>query len=295
MYDIRLKQIECFLEVADSLNISQTANKLYISQPLASKWIKSLEDELGVKLFNRGRYGLNLTPAGEVLKTRWRPLYNDILRSIEEMKLADVRGVIKIGCLEDFNDDSFKSIIDGFRAENPEIEMELSVYGPLDLMEQLMKGRIDVAFHTTIDLDDNTDVKYITISKLHHCIAMSRDNILATRESVSVSDLKQSTFYELSSRESPASYSKIHKLCNIYGFEPRGIKEFHNISSLMLALSYSDGVSVTLEENLTATNNLKIYPIDEVRTQEYLALIYPAKDPSLVARRFAEYVRGYCK
>ena len=45
MYDIRLKQIECFLDISQTLSFTESAKRLHISQPLASKWIRSIEDE----------------------------------------------------------------------------------------------------------------------------------------------------------------------------------------------------------------------------------------------------------
>ena len=46
-------QLECFLAVADNLNFSRAAEQLRLTQPAVSHQINSLEDELGVKLFNR--------------------------------------------------------------------------------------------------------------------------------------------------------------------------------------------------------------------------------------------------
>ena len=69
-------QLECFMEVANFLNFSRAAEHLRITQPAVSHQITALEDELGVKLFQRTSKSVRLTKegylftqyAGEILK-----------------------------------------------------------------------------------------------------------------------------------------------------------------------------------------------------------------------------------
>ena len=58
------RQLECFLSLAKTLNFSQTAQQMYLTQPAVSQQIRALESDLGVPLFTRGRGGVALTPAG---------------------------------------------------------------------------------------------------------------------------------------------------------------------------------------------------------------------------------------
>ena len=57
-----------FLTIAAERSISKAAEKLYLTQPSLSKYLKRLEDELGVRLFSRDNYPLQLTEAGEIYK-----------------------------------------------------------------------------------------------------------------------------------------------------------------------------------------------------------------------------------
>ena len=58
-------QLRCFIEVARQLNFARAAETLYISQPAVSRQIHALENELGVRLFDRTRHVVALTSAGE--------------------------------------------------------------------------------------------------------------------------------------------------------------------------------------------------------------------------------------
>lgn len=62
------KNYEYFLMIAEEGSISKAADKLYLTQPSLSKYLKRLEENLGVELFSRDRYPLALTQAGIIYK-----------------------------------------------------------------------------------------------------------------------------------------------------------------------------------------------------------------------------------
>ena len=63
------QELNCFLTVADTLSYTKTAEKLYISQPAVSKYIRTLESELNTSLIDRSiRRAIRLTASGEILK-----------------------------------------------------------------------------------------------------------------------------------------------------------------------------------------------------------------------------------
>ena len=63
---LKIKYLEEFVVLANCLNFSQTAQQLYMTQPVLSRHISALEQELGVKLFRRTTQSVALTQAGEV-------------------------------------------------------------------------------------------------------------------------------------------------------------------------------------------------------------------------------------
>ena len=67
---MELYQLRTFAAVAELGNLTQAAERLHVSQPAASAQIKMLEEEFGVRLFERKRSGLNLTPAGKLLRPK---------------------------------------------------------------------------------------------------------------------------------------------------------------------------------------------------------------------------------
>ena len=79
-----LYQLQIFQTVAQEGSISRAAEQLYLTQPAVSQHIRGLEKDLGVRLFERGPRGVELTPSGQVLLDYTRCL----LRLAEEARQA---------------------------------------------------------------------------------------------------------------------------------------------------------------------------------------------------------------
>lgn len=93
------RSLRYFVQVSDSRSFSKAANFLRIGQPALSRCIQHLEEELGVQLFQRTRHGVELTFAGQILRTRSKSILDQLGQLSDEVRAHahDVTGMAVVG------------------------------------------------------------------------------------------------------------------------------------------------------------------------------------------------------
>lgn len=96
--DFRIRQLQCFLTLADLLNYNKTARALYMSQPTISFQIKSLEEAFGVKLFIRDRQQVRLTEAGITFREYAQTIIDTVDAAHESLSGLHTRMQLRVAC-----------------------------------------------------------------------------------------------------------------------------------------------------------------------------------------------------
>ncbi|MCR4842284.1 MAG: LysR family transcriptional regulator [Eubacterium sp.] len=296
MYDIRLKQIECFLNISETLSFTATARDLNISQPLASKWIKSLENELETELFLREKTGLSLTDEGRYLYTKWKEPYAALSSEISNMHNLNSHPAhaLKIGVFDRYADDPYiRELIRSFAESNPDYAIETVTVEDSDVLPRLSSGELPVCFHGASFHEDDDDVGACPVRNVEFYIAVSRSNRLASRDTLTVEDLANQRFFAIAGGDSPASSRRIMEQCRKAGIAPRNMQEVATMSSLALSIIYQNGVTITSAEIANGyEGQIRLYPLAGTTREEALALFWNKSAPVEEAIRFAEYVHA---
>src|SRR5688572_4071582 len=88
MMDYSLRELECFVAVAEELSFTRAARRLHLSQPPLSRRIQSLEARLGTPLFLRSPRAVALTPAGRAFLADTKGALAQLRRAAERAKRA---------------------------------------------------------------------------------------------------------------------------------------------------------------------------------------------------------------
>src|ERR1035437_2066183 len=121
---MEFRQLRYFIAIADQGSFSHAANRLHVSQPVLSRQIQNVENELEVTLFERSKRGVRLTYAGECYLEGARRLLADLeqLQTTAQNAHLGKIGILKIGVGDGFlwHKLVIRSIHD-FRAQNPNV------------------------------------------------------------------------------------------------------------------------------------------------------------------------------
>ena len=141
------KQLQYAIRLSKTLNFSQVAEQLHISQPALSKQILALESELGVKLFDRSSTPMVLTPAGEhFIRGAEELLYREdqLIKSMEQFHSGDA-GQLTIGITPFRSSYMVSEIVHQVRQAYPNIKIKLQEAGSEQLRKDVAEGRFDFA------------------------------------------------------------------------------------------------------------------------------------------------------
>lgn len=146
-----LKQLKYFITVADEGSITAGAKKLFLSQPPLSTQLKSLEEELGCVLFERGSRHITLTEPGKTLYSYAKTILDISRVAKEEVSSAadPARGTIRIGMVSSLVCNRALHWVSAFSKNNPGIDFEITEGNTYQLLEQLESGTIHFALIRT--------------------------------------------------------------------------------------------------------------------------------------------------
>lgn len=142
-----LRHLRYFVAVAEELNFTRAAERLHIAQPSLSTRIQELERQVGCQLLRRTTREVQLTDAGEVLLAKARPAIAFAERAIEDARDAEHgrRPSLRLGHLVTSALELTTPILETFRAEAPDVELDVVHYSFDDPSCGLSSGTADVA------------------------------------------------------------------------------------------------------------------------------------------------------
>lgn len=256
--DIRI--MEYYLAIIREGNISAAAEALHVSQPALSRQVKDLEDELGVRLFDRGSRKITLTEEGMILRRRAEEIVR--LMQITESEIGQVHnmisGEIHIGAGESLAFRYISEIAGDIHRSYPDVRFYITSGDTTDLMEQLNTGLLDaVLIYNDYDKELYQGIPLPQEDRLG--ILVRKDGPLAHKEKISISELKNLPL--IIPREA----------VNIFDSDPRladmNIVTIYNlIYNASLFVENKVGYAIGFMDliNTTGGNALKYIPITDI-------------------------------
>lgn len=186
------KQMQYFISIVRNNSFTEAAEENYISQSAISQGIRSLEDELGVKLLKRHNRGFTLTNAGEYFYKQSLIILDEVDRLKQSLiKVAEKKNdILRIGYINSYYGLEIYNAILKFSEIYPNIDIEVETGNHEELYEVLRNGKIDIVIN---DQRRALSEEYINhfLYRSSCYIEVSNKSLLHNLSEVSFEDLKQ--------------------------------------------------------------------------------------------------------
>lgn len=203
---MRLEQLQQIIEIEKQRSISKAARALYMGQPTLSGSLNSLEDEIGVRLFERNSSGVTPTEEGKEILRLARQVLEDCGQILNYgQKNRELYGKVKLLMTQAYAF-LFSDILLEFKERFPKAELDLQISTPEKIVETVSRGTANIGVTLWEMLPEQTpqmlkdaDLQYETFGSHPMMLYVSQDNRFAEHESVTLSELHQEQFVSYSS------------------------------------------------------------------------------------------------
>ena len=146
-----LTQLQYTLAVAEEGNFTQAAEKCFVTQPTLSMQVQKLEEELGVKLFNRNTKPIALTPIGKKILIQAKTIVEEAKRmdDIVSMEKGEVKGDFNLGIIPTVMPTLLPLFLNNFIKKYPKVKLNIEELTTEAIVEKLTQGKLDAGIAAT--------------------------------------------------------------------------------------------------------------------------------------------------
>lgn len=280
---MEIKELRCFVRVAETLNFNRAAEQLNMSQPVVTKTIAQLEHKLGVKLFDRTTRRVALTAAGVVLRREAEGLlaHLDQVQRAVRHAIAEESKRFAIGVTPLAMQTVFPAVIRGFREAHPGIDVTIHELPTDAQVKALLAAEIDAAFLLAPAADDALEVREIHSEQMRLAVPTSHPHLKSLGLGpMPLSAFAGETFIIPPRSENPGVHDEIIRACAVSGFRPK-VKDCTEGQTCLCLVEAGMGVSfVTNRIDCATSDDMRIVDLEEPAPTLSVALAWRREDPS---------------
>lgn len=288
---MELRHLKYFLAVAEELNFTKAAEKLFISQPPLSRQIIELEEEVQARLFNRNNKKVELTEAGKYFEKEVKELFQNLERiTVKAQKIAEnISGEFRIAYISSIYSSVISELIKHLKEQFPYVNFKLFEISTTKQIVALEQGKIDLGIIRSpikspkikahLWFQDGFSVVY-------------NKNVIQINSEKEIPNLKDETFVFFNKDYAPHYHEVLLELCAFYGFTPKVVHESNNINSIVQLVKNGLGISI-VPSNIAQNNQdpeIGFIELKKVNLHTDVSLITSKEDNSEITRVAVEFL-----
>ena len=286
---MELRHLRYFITVAEELNFSKAALKLYTAQPSLSQQIKDLEEDVGVKLLHRTKRKVELTEEGAVFLEQARLTLAQADKAVAMARQVSQakQQMLRIGFVPVAEMKIFPYVLPNLRVQNSDLKIELLSMNNSDQSRAIKKGELDITFTRQNLQSDEIESQFVLREPL--IFILPKDHPLAKYERIPVKALNGIDFIIPAMEQSQTLHNLILDFAKSHNIELNVVQKADNI--LFNINSIGMGLGCTILPGYIAPltmSNTVIRPLDVELPHLDLYVSYRKNSTSLAVSKFIE-------
>jgi DNA-binding transcriptional LysR family regulator len=262
---MELRHLRYFVAVAEELHFRRAADRLHVAQPAISEQIRKLEQELGVRLFDRTPRSVALTIAGGALLEEARHVlrHAEVARQAAQNAGDHVNMRLRIGYLPDSLPASVPRALRHLATSAPRIQVDLETGGAIRLIEDLRAHRLDLVV-TALPAPTN-GLQTTSLGAQRAVLALPAAHPHSAAPAVALEQLAPERIVVLPRDVNPAFHSAVVAICRDAGLSPTLVEPAEpRVEHVLLAVAAGAGLALLPESVVErfATPGVRFVPLE---------------------------------
>ena len=267
---MEIHQLRYFCSVAETGSFTRAAEREQIAQPSLSQQIIKLEEELGVRLFDRLGRSVRLTDPGQIFLPRARAVLNELRAAKEEVtdKQSSLAGPVSAGVIPTIAPYFLPARINSFCRKYPQASITVFEDVTARLLDRLRGGVIDLAIMALPTRGHDLECFPLRTEALF--AILPRSHRLAKRPSLSLKELRNEPFLLL--RDDHCFRETALTACKRARIIPRVVFESGQFSSILAMVGAGLGISIVPEMALERRPDCTFVLVDDERASRTIGV-----------------------
>ena len=290
-----IKKLVTFVNLVETKNFTKTAKAIHVTQPTVTHDINAIEDEIGVKLFNRNKRYVNVTKSGEVFYQKIRPLINNYNSAVQEIQEKDKEERLQINfgySYNPFNDKYIPLWLSQFQKMFPQVKFVLVNLNRNELKQQLVSNNLDVMLTTGLEAEDLNNIKVYPIETEPFKVIVPRNNPLSKKSIIKLTDFQGEKLVFLDNRWAAADIINLqNKIIHLNG--DLNITYADEISSLNVLLKANQGLGLGLYCIYPELDSSLTYVPLDLKSQVDFVVITQKNNEKRIVYQFIKFIQDF--
>lgn len=244
--DFSLREIECFLAVAEEGSFTGASRRLHLAQPPVTRHVRSLEAKIGCQLFTRTPTGAHLTEAGRAYHDETRGIPARLAAAAEAARARQNSGLqtLRIGFISAVISERLETTLAAFRHKHPNVRIMLYDLPPDDQLRAIESGELEGGFIGVAPERANSHLTFSTWYSEELVALLPAGHSLAKHSRIRLSELQNEPFIAVSGTAASAYSSLLNGVLRQEKVRPQIVLTTPRAQAVALMVAAGSGVSV---------------------------------------------------